>query len=152
MVAGKPQVTVMPAHVVSAGEASNSGQASQGAFAVASASDGFAQRTGFATQEKDSLSEVELVLAIHHSHTEAVEHANSELAEALVRSKAEATLPPMWISADGVVRVRLTRHAQSKEVFVPSSTNSYIVVRTHTSQCELKPCSTNSYPEQTPAL
>lgn len=47
------------------------------------------------------------------STREAVERENADVADAIVRSKADA---PQWLTPDGVVLLRLTRHAKAVEV------------------------------------
>merc|ERR1712217_70337 len=61
-------------------------------------------------QDKDA----QLVRAVHQSVTAADEREEADLAQALERSQADASGVPL--SADGIVRFRMTRHAQCPKV------------------------------------
>lgn len=80
------------------------------------------------------------VLAIHESVTEGDEREQLEFTEAQERSTLEAGLLPL--SSDGVVRSRLSRHAQCEEVqtVLRCSTDlAYLRGIVDEAGCELKP-------------
>jgi len=76
---------------------------------VESAGDSVQTRAPAEDADKDA----DLGQAVEESTREAVERENADVADAIVRSKADA---PQWLTPDGVVLLRLTRHAKAVEV------------------------------------